>query len=92
MTIFKTLYFIIYKFIGVVSKILIENFLSNAKVHLEKLINYFYNNFSDKTIVFLKYFFLSILVLIIIYLIIIAFVEILLLGILFMLYLIYRKL
>ena len=81
-----------YKLIEELSSILIENFLNNVKVHIEKLINYFYNNFSEKTIDFFKYFFLSLLSIIIIYLIIIAFIELMLLGILFILYLIYRKL
>ena len=71
---------------------MIENFLENVKVHIEKLIDYFYSNFSDKTIDLLKYFFLSILAFIFIYLIFTALVELLLLGILFMLYLIYKKL
>lgn len=76
----------------VASRILIENFLENVKVHIEKLIDYFYNNFSDKTIDLFKYFFLSILAFIFIYLIFTAFAELLLLGILFILYLIYKKL
>ena len=76
----------------VASRILIENFLENVKVHIEKLIDYFYSNFSDKTIDLLKYLFLSVLAFIFIYLIFTAFAELLLLGILFILYLIYKKL
>jgi len=71
---------------------LIENFLENVKVHIEKLIDYFYSNFSDKTIDLFKYFFFSIVAFILIYLILTAFAELLLLGILFILYLIYKKL
>ena len=74
------------------SRILIENFLENVKVHIEKLIDYFYNNFSDKTIDLFKYLFFSIVAFILIYLILTAFAELLLLGILFILYLIYKKL
>ena len=76
----------------VASRILIENFLENVKVHIEKLIDYFYSNFSDKTIDLFKYIFLSIVAFILIYLILTAFAELLLLGILFILYLIYKKL
>ena len=76
----------------VASRILIENFLENVKVHIEKLIDYFYSNFSDKTIDLFKYLFFSIVAFILIYLILTAFAELLLLGILFILYLIYRKL
>jgi len=75
-----------------ISRILIENFLENVKVHIEKLIDYFYSNFSDKTIDLFKYLFFSILAFIFIYLIFTAFAELLLLGILFILYLIYKKL
>jgi len=71
---------------------LIENFLENVKVHIEKLIDYFYSNFSDKTIDLFKYLFFSIVAFILIYLILTAFAELLLLGILFILYLIYKKL
>ena len=91
MTIFKVVnLFIIIK--KAVSKILIENFLENIKIHIKKLIDYFYNNFSDKTIDLFKYLFLSIVAFILIYLILTAFAELLLLGILFILYLIYKKL
>jgi hypothetical protein len=76
----------------VASRILIENFLENVKVHIEKLIDYFYSNFSDKTIELFKYLFFSIVAFILIYLILTAFAELLLLGILFILYLIYKKL
>ena len=76
----------------VASRILIENFLENVKVHIEKLIDYFYSNFSDKTIDLFKYLFFSIVSFILIYLILTAFAELLLLGILCILYLIYKKL
>lgn len=71
---------------------MIENFFENVKVHIEKLIDYFYSNFSDKTIDLFKYLFFSIVAFILIYLILTAFTELLLLGILFILYLIYKKL
>ena len=90
MTIFIVIYLLFFK--KVASRILIENFLENVKVHIEKLIDYFYSNFSDKTIDLFKYIFLSILAFIFIYLIFTAFAELLLLGILFILYLIYKKL
>ena len=90
MTIFIVIYLLFFK--KAASRILIENFLENVKVHIEKLIDYFYSNFSDKTIALFKYFFFSILAFIFIYLIFTAFAELLLLGILFILYLIYKKL
>lgn len=90
MTIFIVIYLLFFK--KVASRILIENFLENVKVHIEKLIDYFYSNFSDKTIDLFKYIFLSIVAFILIYLILTAFAELLLLGILFILYLIYKKL
>ena len=91
MTIFNWfLYLSLFK--KVASIILIENFLENVKVHIEKLIDYFYSNFSDKTIDLFKYLFFSILAFIFIYFIFTAFSELLLLGILFILYLIYKKL
>ena len=90
MTIFIVIYLLFFK--KVASRILIENFLENVKVHIEKLIDYFYSNFSDKTIDLFKYLFFSIVAFILIYLILTAFAELLLLGILFILYLIYKKL
>ena len=90
MTIFIVIYLLFLK--KAASRILIENFLENVKVHIEKLIDYFYSNFSDKTIDLFKYLFFSILAFIFIYLIFTAFAELLLLGILFILYLIYKKL
>ena len=90
MTIFIVIYLLFFK--KAASRILIENFLENVKVHIEKLIDYFYSNFSDKTIDLFKYIFLSIVAFILIYLILTAFAELLLLGILFILYLIYKKL
>jgi len=90
MTIFIVIYLLFFK--KAASRILIENFLENVKVHIEKLIDYFYSNFSDKTIDLFKYLFFSILAFIFIYLIFTAFAELLLLGILFILYLIYKKL
>ena len=90
MTIFIVIYLLFFK--KAESRILIENFLENVKVHIEKLIDYFYSNFSDKTIDLFKYLFFSILAFIFIYLIFTAFAELLLLGILFILYLIYKKL
>ena len=91
MTIFIVIYLLFF-FKKVASRILIENFLENVKVHIEKLIDYFYSNFSDKTIALFKYLFFSIVAFILIYLILTAFAELLLLGILFILYLIYKKL
>ena len=91
MTIFKVInLFIIIK--KAASRILIENFLENIKIHIKKLIDYFCSNFSDKTIDLFKYLFFSVLAFIFIYFIFTAFSELLLLGILFILYLIYKKL
>ena len=90
MTIFIVIYLLFFK--KAASRILIENFLENVKVHIEKLIDYFYSNFSDKTIDLFKYLFFSIVAFILIYLILTAFAELLLLGILCILYLIYKKL
>ena len=92
MTIFKIVYCFVINSYRNLSNTMLENFLNNVKIHIEKLIDYIYINFSSKTITFLKYLFISIIFLIIIYLLISAFAELLLLGILFILYLIYRKL